>query len=371
MEYSPAFRLKSYCTWLFDRVIGISNAKARIKYITANRIYKQEHAGTYKSNDADIIIWSYYPTKDLRKACYVWDILLMAAVASSKRNFTVYYEKDIEKFSNKTILYTLIKDRFDYLGFENYALAHQHISQMLEKQNNNVYPSYHDVLYWENKIYMYSQFQELGISTPRTVFYTNIDEVIQKEQKFPFLIKVPHSSGSYGLFNVTDKQMLQSLKNDPIILENTMFIIQERLNITMDMRVILVGNEIVHHYWRKNKDKSKWKTTSTSSGSSVDFSNFPEQWRAFIIDSFKKLNLITGAFDVGWQNDDLSTQPYFFEVSPSYDVNPKTTIDKHLYNYGKYKKQLLFRNSYDRLFVEQTYNFKGETVKLFLEKGVK
>jgi hypothetical protein len=198
MKYSLSFRLKSYITWLFDKTIGISNVKLRIRLIAAQRILRRENGSKYESNDADIIIWSYYPDAKLERVCYVWDILLMAAVAASGRKFMVYRKKDIERFHNKTILYSLNKDRFDYLGFENYALAHQHISKLLEGQGNKVYPRYHDVLYWENKEYMYSKFMELGLSTPRTVFYHSFNDIVTNEHKFPFLIKVlPHQGAPF------------------------------------------------------------------------------------------------------------------------------------------------------------------------------
>ncbi len=340
-----------------------------IKYIAAYRIYKQEKGPDYKSNDADTIIWVYYPGFKVFKSFFVWDILLMAAVAKNKEKFKLHWGKDIGAYYKKRVIYNVGKGRFDFFKFENYSSYSQFFSNHLEEQQNIVYPSYHDVMYWENKVHMYTRFIELGVHIPRTVFYNSFSELIKNEDKFPFLIKIPHSSGSYGLYNIKDTQSLHDLVTDPVIVANNTYIVQERLNITMDMRVILTGDEIVHYYWRKNKDKSKWRTTSTSNGSSVDFGNFPEQWRAYIIATFKNLNLITGAFDIGWQNDDLSSEPYFFEVSPSYDVNPSTSNTEHLNDYGKYKQKLLFKNSFDRLFIEQTYQFKSKGVTLFLENS--
>ena len=137
---------------------------------------------------------------------------------------------------------------------------------------------------------------------------------------------------------------------------NEVIIVQELLNIRKDLRVIFVGNQIVHHYWRINNDND-WKPTSTGQGSSVDFNNFPEKWRSFLISEFNKMDLSTGAFDVAFENDNLDNIPLILEVSPNYQLNPKISHKKHLKSYGAYKKSLIFnKNSYDYQFIKQTFN---------------
>ncbi len=367
MDHSISFRLKSYVKFAFDKVIGIDNIKLLIRIKTAYGIYKSVNGPAFKSDDAENIIWINYPNLWFFRRNITWDILLMAYVAASGQKFKVHRGGNIGQYRNKNILFNTFINKFDDYRFENYSAIYQFLCQQLEYQGNKVYPSYDEVLYWENKIYMYTKFRELDIHTPRTVFYSDFQLLMQSESAYPFLIKVPHSSGSYGLFNITDGQTLQKVSTDPIILSNKYYIVQERLNITMDLRVICVGDKIEHFYWRKNNDKTKWRTTSTSFGSSVDFETFPEKWRQYIIDTFKKLDLTMGAFDVGWQNDDTETEPYFFEVSPSYDINPRTTNQEHLNSYGHYKKQLIFKDSFDQLFVEQTYDIKRKGVAIFFE----
>ncbi|HCW05853.1 MAG TPA: hypothetical protein DGG95_00615, partial [Cytophagales bacterium] len=106
----------------------------------------------------------------------------------------------------------------------------------------------------------------------------------------------------------------------------------------------------------------------TSHGSGVDFESFPEQWREFIIDQFKRLNLTTGAFDIAWRNDDLSTQPLILEVSPNYQPNPKVDLSKMKYTYGEYKKKLLFKNSYDNKFVDIVFDLTQEQINFILNR---
>ncbi len=368
MKYSLSFRIKSYFKYIFNLFIGIGNIKLLIRIITAYRLYRSVCASQYKSDDADTIIWIYYPNYKIFKITLMWDILLMAYVAANKQKFKIHRGSDIGIYRDKKILFNVTKDKINFFQLENYSSSYHLVTEQLEDQNNLVYPTHHDLLYWENKIYMHQMFDKLGINSPKTKFYSDFEELINNEYSFPFLIKIPHSSGSYGQFNVTDREYLQSLRNDSIILSTSHFLVQERLNINKDMRVILVGDEIVHYYWRINKDTTKWRTTSTSHGSAVDFEYFPEQWRQLIINSFKKTGLVMGAFDLGWQNDDLNFEPYFFEVSPSYDINPKIKNPEYLDNYGAWKKKLLFKGSFDRLFVEQTFAIKSKAVALFFDR---
>ncbi len=366
--YSLSFRLKSYFLYAVNTVYGLENVKFRIRLAAARRFYKKYNGDSFLADEAENVVWAYYPNKRMYQQNRTWDVCLMGYLAKSGKKFMVYEGADIGKFFGKNIFFHIHKDKLNLFNVENYAAYYQLITEDLEVKGNKTYPSYHDICYWENKVFMYNKFKELDISHPKTTIYSNFEELIKNENTFPFLIKVPHSSGSYGLFNVTDQKYLESLRTDSIIIHNHFFIVQERLKITMDLRVILAGDQIIHSYWRKNNDKSVWKTTSTSSGSTVDFGNFPEKWRQFIIDTFKKTGLITGAFDIGWQNDDIETIPYVFEVSPSYDVNPVPNTPEDLHHYGKFKKAIRLKNSYDRLFVEDTFKVKCQGVELFFKQ---
>ena len=106
-----------------------------------------------------------------------------------------------------------------------------------------------------------------------------------------------------GVYKIENASQLEKLN-----FKNDIYIFQKLLNIRRDLRVTIVGDEIVHFYWRINNSKD-WRPTSTGHGSSVDFVNFPEKWRNFIINEFKKLDLVTGALDIAWENDDLNNEP--------------------------------------------------------------
>ena len=122
---------------------------------------------------------------------------------------------------------------------------------------------------------MYKAFKELNISHPRTYLYKSKQEVIDCPLKYPFLIKEEGSASATGIHKIEDRTQLDSLLNSNYFIRNEYVIVQELINMKRDLRVTLVGDEIIHHYWRINLS-DEWKPTSTGFGSKVDFANFPE-----------------------------------------------------------------------------------------------
>jgi glutathione synthase/RimK-type ligase-like ATP-grasp enzyme len=211
---------------------------------------------------------------------------------------------------------------------------------------------------------MHKKFKQYNISEPQTELCSTMDEVLNLGWDYPFLIKEEHSSASAGVHKINSQEDLEFHKANKTFKPNEYIIVQKLVEMRKDLRVILVGDEIVHYYWRIN-NQDEWKPTSTGRGSSVDFEFFPEQWRNFIISEFKKFNIPTGAFDVTWDKDDLSTKPLILEVSPTYQVNPKITNEKQLSQYGKFKSSSYFgKNSYVFQYVKQTGDIIYKIVKL-------
>lgn len=144
-------------------------------------------------------------------------------------------------------------------------------------------------------------------------------------------------------------------------------IVQELLNIRRDLQVILVGNEIVWHYWRINPSE-QWKPKAANYGSRVDFGNFPEKWRSWIVEQFQRLEMTTGAFDIAWQKDDLETEPFVLEVSLVYQPNPKPKLAKNLENYGRWKKSLGLADSYQIAYIDLEFFIQAKLAESLLRK---
>lgn len=311
----------------------------------------------------DVILW--IPKKKLRywfSDLAVNDYGWIHAMSKQNISFSVYRGNDIGQFFNKTIILNYHRNYLEDLGFQDYSRNMRYIVEELEKQGNKVYPTSHEVAYWENKSFMTKEFLKLNVSTPTTQLFNNLKEIEEQDLTFPFLIKEVHSASSKGVHKISNNEDLRAIVNDHYFENNDSVIVQQLLNMRKDLRVIFVGNKIVHYYWRINKGKD-WKPTSTGRGSSVDFEYFPEKWRFFLISEFKKMNLVTGAFDVAWQDDDLSTKPLILEVSPNYQLNPSTKNEQDLAAYGKYKKSLYFgERGYDLQFIKQTFNIINKVV---------
>lgn len=320
-----------------------------------------------RSDSSDIVVWNYRGLPSyFGSAKMLKDYSYINALTKMNKTYRVENAKTIGKCHNKTVIMSYCREIDDY-GFSDYTKHLFYIIKQLEAQGNHVYPNSMEFLFWENKAYMHQKFKDLGISEPETEIVESINEIDLAKWNFPFLIKEVHSAGGEGVHKVNSKQELEGLNSK---INTDGIIVQELLNMRRDLRVILVGNKIEHFYWRIN-NSDIWKPTSTGQGSSVDFENFPEKWRDFIIQEFQKLGMLTGAFDVAWRNDDLNTIPLILEVSPTYQLNPKITDEVNLKQYGKYKKRVSIRkDGYNNQYILQTYKINEKLMQLFInQKG--
>lgn len=279
----------------------------------------------------------------------------------NNQNVTIYTKYDVGKFSNKKILF--FGETLNSYKFLDHSAVVRFMSENLIKQNNQVFPDTHEAALWENKAYMHKVFDERNIRTPKSTIF-NLKSLKNEELinlSYPLLIKEEHSCSAFGVHKLNSyKEIVSLLKSDKVSSMNDRVICQELLNIRRDLRVIIVGDKIVLHYWRINL-ADEWKPTSTGHGSEVDFVTFPEQWRGWIMDTFKRLDMKTGAFDIAWQNDDLDTEPYILEVSPFYQPNPKPYKNMDI-NYGDWKKTVSLKNSYLFGFIDVMFDIQEELV---------
>lgn len=235
-----------------------------------------------------------------------------------------------------------------------------------EDEGNLIYPSSIEVSYLENKKFMHEKFEELGVRTPRTLIYHSVSEIDPSILQFPLLLKGAHSSGSLDVHKINSfNELISFLRKSDFIKIHECIILQELLPIRSDLRVTFIHDEIVLNYWRINPSK-EWKPTSTSHGNNVDFENFPELWREFIVNEFRKLQITMGAFDVAWENDDLSQIPYILEFSPRFTPNPpfKHTLKNN--QYGLRKRELFGKDVYYRNQVELIFQFNFKYLSKFI-----
>lgn len=309
-------------------------------------------------------VWGFKFLKDDQFVNYM---ALVNALSNHGVKFNLSTTRKLGKYSHKNI-FLRYSQELDPFKFSNYTNTLHFFCKQLEEQKCVVHPKSEEVLYWENKGFMTEKFFEHNISTPKTFLVKDAEELHEIDLPFPYLIKEEHSSSSEGLHKINSKEDLDKfLLTTNYFSRNKFLIAQELLNMRRDLRVILVGKKVVHFYWRINRSDA-WRPTASSYGNDIDFNSFPEQWREFIIEQFQRLNISTGAFDIAWRNDDLSTEPLILEVSPNYQPNPAIDVSDMKITYGEYKSKLLLKNSYESKFVDIVYEITEKLVQDVLKR---
>ena len=110
------------------------------------------------------------------------------------------------------------------------------------------FPSYHTYKCVQDKIKQSALFQLAGLPHPKTrVFYGKRQKArIREYFSFPCIAKEPRGSamgrGVYLINNVADL--------DAYILDRHIAYVQQYLPIDRDIRVVVIGSQVVHAYWR-------------------------------------------------------------------------------------------------------------------------
>ncbi|HBX78034.1 MAG TPA: hypothetical protein DEG43_10325 [Acidimicrobiaceae bacterium] len=320
--------------------------------------------------NSDTIVWLHhrYPDSWLKFLAtgdsILKDVALLAAVADAGIKFRIVSGPSIGPVTNSTIIYSI--DRFNPAGVVNYSAGLVAALRELESQGNTLYPSADEAEYWENKAFMHRQFDALGIHAPKTVLLERGEAaeplIAAAGLAFPLLVKEPHSCNSAGLHTVDSFAELEALRTRLESTGQKVLIVQEILDMRRDLRATVIGGEVVHHYFRINTTDT-WMPTTTRRGSQVDFVTFPEQWRGTITGAMEAMGMRNGAFDICWDGDDLTNEPYFLEVSPAYTPNPAPPASLDGQPYADFKARLVGDDSFARAFVSLVFELHELVVK--------
>lgn len=318
-----------------------------------------------RRRDADLVVWIHHawPTSwlryVLREDLILKDAGLLAAVVEAGLEYRLVTGRRIDAVRGARVLYSIFP--YNPNRRHDYSAGLLEGLRQIEARDNELFPSSAEAEWWENKVFMHRRFDELGVRTPRTVVDRPSADLDLAGLEFPLLVKEPHSQGSAGLHKVDDAAQLDALRQRFRAQGEPELLLQELLDMSRDLRVTLVGDRIVHHYFRINTG-DEWQPTSTRRGSLVDFEHFPEQWRTRIVEVFRRLGLRTGAFDICWEGDDLDTEPVFLEVSPAYTPNPPPTAAFADRPYYEFKGQLRGPDSFGRAFVRIVFDIQRQVV---------
>jgi ribosomal protein S6--L-glutamate ligase len=121
-------------------------------------------------------------------------------------------------------------------------------AELFDTMGKPTFPSYHCYKFVQDKIKQTALFELLGIPHPRTrTFYGNRQKKsIGDHFAFPFIGKVARGSAmGRGVFLIQNPAELEAYLQKVDIAY-----IQEYLPVDRDIRVVIIGNRIVHSYWR-------------------------------------------------------------------------------------------------------------------------
>jgi ribosomal protein S6--L-glutamate ligase len=121
-------------------------------------------------------------------------------------------------------------------------------AELLDTLGKATFPSYHTYKFAQDKIKQTALFSLAGIPHPRTrVFYGKRQKATILEYfSFPLIAKIARGSAlGQGVYLIQTAQALQRYCQTP-----GPAYIQEYLPIDRDMRVVVIGTQVVHAYWR-------------------------------------------------------------------------------------------------------------------------
>ncbi len=144
------------------------------------------------------------------------------------------------------------------------------LAPQLAALGKRLFPSLACHLLEGDKIKQTTLFKLLGLPHPRTrIFYGRQREEILQHFAFPFVAKKPRaSSRGRGVRLIANQEQL-----DAYLARNPVAYIQERLPISRDLRVVVIGFEPVCAYWRV-PPPGEWRS-NVAQGARVDFRDVP------------------------------------------------------------------------------------------------
>ncbi|WP_111642633.1 ATP-grasp domain-containing protein [Marinimicrobium alkaliphilum] len=171
-----------------------------------------------------------------------------------------------------------------------------------------VFPSEASYRIGHNKIEMTRAFQLVAPAhTPHTVICANTPETAEDawaQMVYPFVAKLPKSSQGEGVWLIEDRAQWHAY----LARTDTVYV-QEYLPIDRDVRVVIVGDQVVSAYWRCQSEQGFHNNVAR--GGRVDYSPVPEAVTALALQVAKALGVDHAGFDIALVGD----YPYLLEFN--------------------------------------------------------
>lgn len=183
-------------------------------------------------------------------------------------------------------------------------------ADLFDAMGKTTFPSYHTYKCVQDKIKQTALFDLLDLPHPRTrVFYGNRQkQLISNYFKFPFIGKIPRGSAlGRGVYLIHNENELRNYLD-----QSGPAYIQEYLPIDRDIRVVVIGNRMIHAYWRiipENEYRS-----NVAVGGQISLAPVPERARKLALQLARACRWDDVGIDICEYND----QFYVLEANMKY-----------------------------------------------------
>ncbi len=182
-----------------------------------------------------------------------------------------------------------------------------HYCHLFHALKKAIYPSLNSYALLGDKIKQTLLFKALEVPHPVTSFFLGHDrkKKILSKFAFPFIAKMPKgSSMGLGVYLIKDEKGL-----DRYLSQTTVAYIQEYLEVNRDIRVVILGKEVVLSYWKEAK-KGEFRT-NIARGGKINFEKVPDDAIDLCLFVSKKAGIDHAGFDVIMTN----SGPFIIEVN--------------------------------------------------------
>lgn len=215
---------------------------------------------------------------------------------------TSYIKPD--DFQKQPHLYTAQLEEADWVLFPEYW----QLNALVYGLGCKVFPSEASYRIGHNKIEITRACQ---VMIPRNLPTTWITPNTKDEAErvwgimdLPFVAKRPKASQGEGVWLIEN-----TADWNAYLTRTDSLYVQEYLPINKDLRIVIVGNEIITAYWRHQSDRSFH--TNVSRGGQVSFDEIPTTALDLVLQLAKDLNINHAGFDVAI----VGNHPYLLEFN--------------------------------------------------------
>lgn len=195
-------------------------------------------------------------------------------------------------------------DAADVVLFPDYA----DLNLICFAMGKPVFPSLSSYLLGYNKVEMTRAFQtRFPLHVPLTLILPNEPRYqarVLDSMDFPFVAKLPRSTRGEGVFLIEAEHDWHHYCSHT----ETLYV-QEKLDIDRDLRIVWIGDRVVHAYWRVAAPGAFHN--NLAHGGTIDYENIPPQAIDLVSRIAQRFGIDYAGFDIAMVGD----HPYVFEFN--------------------------------------------------------